>query len=656
MGEIGVVEMELGTEVVVEEEKKDGSSEVVRWEKFLPRMALTVLLVEADDSTRQIISALLRKCSYRVAAVSDGLMAWETLKGQPQNIDIILTEVELPSISGFALLSLIMEHDSCKNIPVIMMSSHDSISMVLKCMLRGAADFLIKPLRRNELKNLWQHVWRRHMLADGRPYSLPASQLKIEATAENNGESSHSSDNSSSLQKYKEGSGGSDNQGLSQRKSTSTNFADAGKEQEKNGIDLDEKSILSDSQTKGTSPLVSEKLNRLEAETAHNEASEPNGFKLEEHRDAVKVVPHAKNEGVRSESSGGIGRRLCLADGIRWRNDEPDEPTDRAVDFIGSFDNWTKGSDFSRLNGSRNKSDLAPQLELSLTRSSEKHTLIHSDVSAFSRYNNSRMFQSLVPTQANACTGLMEGASEALDTSQAHVAGVESEESKLMFQSPKIGVIPVPGNRLSNRFDGHDPTFMPMIQAQSGFPSLADAQQEKSSVPASISAHSSPDIQDSDQGYHLSDETANCSVDRSVYEPKSREPIGEQMGSSPATVQSASNNIPNAAAANHDCSSPYGGVSSRTDANYYDKVESIKGNNILVHDRGPEGMDSNRASLREAALLKFRLKRKDRCFEKKVRYQSRKKLAEQRPRVKGQFVRQVQNDTSADDALDSSGV
>ena len=47
--------------------KKPGSSasgELVKWERFLPRMALRVLLVEPDDSTRQIIAALLRKCSY----------------------------------------------------------------------------------------------------------------------------------------------------------------------------------------------------------------------------------------------------------------------------------------------------------------------------------------------------------------------------------------------------------------------------------------------------------------------------------------------------------------------------------------------------------------------------------------------------------------
>lgn len=48
--------------------KKEGEGSnngLVRWERFLPRMVLRVLLVEADDSTRQIIAALLRKCSYK---------------------------------------------------------------------------------------------------------------------------------------------------------------------------------------------------------------------------------------------------------------------------------------------------------------------------------------------------------------------------------------------------------------------------------------------------------------------------------------------------------------------------------------------------------------------------------------------------------------
>lgn len=41
------------------------------------------------------------------------------------------------------------------------MSSHDSMNVVFKCLSKGAVDFLVKPVRKNELKNLWQHVWRR---------------------------------------------------------------------------------------------------------------------------------------------------------------------------------------------------------------------------------------------------------------------------------------------------------------------------------------------------------------------------------------------------------------------------------------------------------------------------------------------------------------
>ncbi|RWW08388.1 hypothetical protein GW17_00028180 [Ensete ventricosum] len=52
---------------------------------------------------------------------------------------------------------------------------------------------------------------------------------------------------------------------------------------------------------------------------------------------------------------------------------------------------------------------------------------------------------------------------------------------------------------------------------------------------------------------------------------------------------------------------------------------------------------SGRIEKRAAALVKFRQKRKDRCFDKKIRYVNRKRLAEKRPRVRGQFVKQVNN-------------
>jgi len=51
--------------VMQKQGEQSNNASTVGWERFLPRMALRVLLVESDDSTRQIIAALLRKCSYK---------------------------------------------------------------------------------------------------------------------------------------------------------------------------------------------------------------------------------------------------------------------------------------------------------------------------------------------------------------------------------------------------------------------------------------------------------------------------------------------------------------------------------------------------------------------------------------------------------------
>lgn len=68
--------MEQGTRETGEEAADDGGGgggrgravvpkrPGIRWDQILPRKSLRVLLVEHDDSTRQVVTALLRKCSY----------------------------------------------------------------------------------------------------------------------------------------------------------------------------------------------------------------------------------------------------------------------------------------------------------------------------------------------------------------------------------------------------------------------------------------------------------------------------------------------------------------------------------------------------------------------------------------------------------------
>jgi hypothetical protein len=54
---------------------------------------------------------------------------------------------------------------------------------------------------------------------------------------------------------------------------------------------------------------------------------------------------------------------------------------------------------------------------------------------------------------------------------------------------------------------------------------------------------------------------------------------------------------------------------------------------------------------REARLMRYREKRKNRRFEKTIRYASRKAYAETRPRIKGRFAKRTDNDAEADAAV-----
>ncbi|KAI3471267.1 hypothetical protein Pfo_027930 [Paulownia fortunei] len=641
------------------------SSSVVKWERFLPKMAVRVLLVEADDSTRQIIAALLRKCSYKVAAVPDGLEAWEVLKERSHNIDLILTEVELPSVSGFALLTLIMEHDICKNIPVIMMSSHDSVSTVYKCMLRGAADFLVKPVRKNELRNLWQHVWRKQAssAAGLGPPDECVAQQKIEATAENNAISNHSSGYMACIQRNRECiEKGSDAQSSCTKP-----------ELESEGADIEHVHCLSQPKV---AKCLSNDINTYTQEECHQESRKTQAHDNEARESQAVASKDAKYGTTRGQDKNyDDGWEQVNVVGQNSENNHvPDNASREAIDLIGAFDNYLKGTFGSPAsNASTNKFDILPLLDLSLKRShpsgsvnqvnDDARRLNHSDASAFSRYVN-KPLQAQKSTSPSTCNQQKDNETNSekqlsnhtpdynSDTrgpkissqKQVSVATIQPGLPEATFSYPQqreiSQPIPVRGVRFGNVINGFGSVMPQMNCAQSGLsplPSPGTANHSQSSTQFNPFYPSDRQPLSSQQFHNLIDQSISNTVDNK--QGQKLENLEDGGHVSPANDQSATSSFYNGHTSHHH--STGSGSNGKINSLSVVKAMSECGNEEGFHVH--EGA-SHRSIQREAALTKFRLKRKDRCFDKKVRYESRKKLAEQRPRVKGQFVRQVPND------------
>ncbi|BFG32813.1 hypothetical protein CerSpe_190870 [Prunus speciosa] len=131
---------------------------------FIDRSKVRILLCDNDEYSSEEVFALLLKCSYQVISVRSPRQVIEALNAEAPDIDIILAEVDLPMRKGLKMLKYITQDRELRRIPVIMMSAQDEVSTVVKCLKLGAADYLVKPLRTNELLNLWTHMWRRRRM------------------------------------------------------------------------------------------------------------------------------------------------------------------------------------------------------------------------------------------------------------------------------------------------------------------------------------------------------------------------------------------------------------------------------------------------------------------------------------------------------------
>ncbi|MCD7454628.1 hypothetical protein HAX54_025374 [Datura stramonium] len=119
---------------------------------------LRVLVVDDDPTCLRILEKMLRNCHYEVTKSNRAEIALSMLRENRNGFDIVISDVHMPDMDGFKLL----EHVGLEmDLPVIMMSADDSKDVVMKGVTHGACDYLIKPVRIEALKNIWQHVIRK---------------------------------------------------------------------------------------------------------------------------------------------------------------------------------------------------------------------------------------------------------------------------------------------------------------------------------------------------------------------------------------------------------------------------------------------------------------------------------------------------------------
>ena len=110
-----------------------------------------ILLADDNVDMRNYVRRILESGDYEVEAVPDGAAALMAARRRPAP-DLVLCDVMMPELDGFALLKAIRAEPGLEGLPVVMVSARAGEEARVEGLAAGADDYLIKPFSARELR------------------------------------------------------------------------------------------------------------------------------------------------------------------------------------------------------------------------------------------------------------------------------------------------------------------------------------------------------------------------------------------------------------------------------------------------------------------------------------------------------------------------
>ena len=122
-------------------------------------MKKKILVIDDELSIRMLLENFLGK-EYQVVAKKDGQEGLKYLE-EGEMPDLIVADVQMPNIDGYAFLEKVRASGFFKHIPVIMLSGIESSQERVKCLKMGADDYVVKPFNPEELSIRINNILKR---------------------------------------------------------------------------------------------------------------------------------------------------------------------------------------------------------------------------------------------------------------------------------------------------------------------------------------------------------------------------------------------------------------------------------------------------------------------------------------------------------------
>src|SRR5512145_2555836 len=105
-----------------------------------------ILLVDDEETTRELIKEILLSKGYNVLCCEDGKSALDAYRANP--FPVVITDIDMPCMDGNELISRLKEIDDQQ--VIIVLTIHSKPEIVIDIMRKGVFDYTLKPVQMSE--------------------------------------------------------------------------------------------------------------------------------------------------------------------------------------------------------------------------------------------------------------------------------------------------------------------------------------------------------------------------------------------------------------------------------------------------------------------------------------------------------------------------
>jgi DNA-binding response OmpR family regulator len=116
-------------------------------------MSNLVMIVDDSLTVRKILEVSLKRAGAEVIAYTDGITALDALTtGKLTRLpDVIILDIMMPKLNGFTVARLLRSKQYLRHIPIIMLTSRNSMLSQVRGRMAGATEYITKPFKTQEL-------------------------------------------------------------------------------------------------------------------------------------------------------------------------------------------------------------------------------------------------------------------------------------------------------------------------------------------------------------------------------------------------------------------------------------------------------------------------------------------------------------------------